>query len=207
MKYAWAKSFTSTIAAFPDPPPVTGRAGRENQQGFFRAYTFSQRSTFPPHRPAIQGTTKFTKRKNAGRKEYVGSQTCEKCHKIQYESWKETYHSKMVRKPAEGILKAVVEKWATDGATPGPATGNVTGKPFKMEDVVYVIGSNWKQRFLVKDDTTGGDQFLDKQFNRMSGTWEKYGNKNDCLAVVGIVQAFAHVPQADSTVFPNNNRK
>jgi hypothetical protein len=142
-----------------------------------------------------------------GKKGYVGSQTCEKCHKIQYESWKETYHSKMVRKPAEGILKAVVEKWATDGATPGPATGNVTGKPFKMEDVVYVIGSNWKQRFLVKDDTTGGYQFLDKQFNRMSGTWEKYGNKNDCLAVVGIVQAFAHVPQADSTVFPNNNRK
>ncbi len=85
----------------------------------------------------------------------------------------------MVRKPADGLLKAAAEKWATDGATPGPAVGNVTGKPFSLNDVVYVIGSNWKQRYLVKDDTTGGYQFLDKQFNRMSGTWEKYGNKND----------------------------
>jgi predicted CXXCH cytochrome family protein len=125
------------------------------------------------------GSSYAEAKKEMGKKEYVGSVTCKKCHKIQYESWKETYHSKMVRKPAEGILKAVVEKWATDGDTPGPATGNVTGKPFKMEDVVYVVGSNWKQRFLVKDDTTGGYQFLDKQFNRMSGKWEKYGNKND----------------------------
>ena len=105
----------------------------------------------------VGGLAHAEAKKETGKKEYVGSETCKKCHKIQYESWKETYHSKMVRKPAEGILKAVVEKWATDGATPGPATGNVTGKPFKMEDVVYVVGSNWKQRFLVKDESTGSD--------------------------------------------------
>jgi formate-dependent nitrite reductase cytochrome c552 subunit len=114
-----------------------------------------------------------------GGKEYAGSEKCGTCHKTQYRSWKETYHSKMVRRPADGLLKAAAEKWATDGATPGPAVGNVTGKPFALNDVAYVIGSNWKQRYLVKDDTTGGYQFLDKQFNRMNGTWEKYGNKND----------------------------
>ena len=29
-------------------------------------------------------------KKEMGKKEYVGSETCKKCHKIQYESWKET---------------------------------------------------------------------------------------------------------------------
>ena len=48
-----------------------------------------------------------------------------------------------------------------------------------MRDMELVVGSKWKQRFLVNYDTTGGFQFLNKQFNRMSGKWESYGNKND----------------------------
>jgi len=31
------------------------------------------------------------------KKEFVGSDTCKKCHAVEYKSWKETYHSKMVR--------------------------------------------------------------------------------------------------------------
>lgn len=115
----------------------------------------------------------------APKKEYAGSESCRKCHATEFKSWMGTYHSKMVRKQADGILKGVVEKWATDGTNPGPTKGNVTGKEFKQADVVYVVGSKWKQRFLVKDDTTGGYQFLNKQFNTMSGKWENYGNKND----------------------------
>jgi predicted CXXCH cytochrome family protein len=111
--------------------------------------------------------------------EYVGSDKCKVCHKVPYDSWKLTYHSKMVRKKDEGILKDVVDKWKTDGYAEGPTTGNVTGRKFTINDVQYVIGSNWKQRFLVKDETTGGYQFLNKQFNRMSGRWENYGQKND----------------------------
>ena len=42
-----------------------------------------------------------------------------------------------------------------------------------------MVGSFWKQRFLVKNEATGNLQFLDKQLNRMSGKWEGYGNKND----------------------------
>jgi hypothetical protein len=112
-------------------------------------------------------------------KDFAGSEACKKCHATEFTSWMGANHSKMVRKQEDGILKAVVEKWATDGANSGPTTGNVTGAAFVMKDVVYVIGSKWKQRFLVKDDTTGGFQFMNKQFNRMSGKWENYGNKND----------------------------
>ena len=111
--------------------------------------------------------------------EYVGSETCKKCHKTEYDSWKLTFHSKMIRKKDDGILKDVVEKWKTDGFESGPTTGNVTGAKFTIDDVQYTIGSNWKQRFLVKDDSTGGYQFLNRQFNRMSGRWEPYGAKSD----------------------------
>ncbi len=117
--------------------------------------------------------------KAAGNKEYVGSGACKKCHATEYETWKLTYHSKMVRKRDEGILKDVVEKWATDGVNPGPTAANATGKNATLQDVVYVIGSNWKQRFLVKNETTGGYQFLNKQYNRYTRKWENYGNKND----------------------------
>jgi len=117
--------------------------------------------------------------KKAANGTFVGSETCRKCHPTEFKSWKGTFHSKMVQKKEDGILKDVVAKWSTDGANPGPTTGNVTGKPFTMQDVELVVGSNWKQRFLVKDETTGGYQFLNKQFNRMSGKWEGYGNKND----------------------------
>lgn len=118
-------------------------------------------------------------KKKSAKDEFAGSKACQKCHKAEFESWDKTLHSRMVVKRDDGILKAVVEKWATDGKTPGPAKGNVTKKEFKMSDVEYVVGGHWKQRFLVKDDTTGGYQLMDKQFNRMSGEWEPYGNAND----------------------------
>src|SRR3989337_180966 len=91
-------------------------------------------------------------KKGSGNEEYIGSEGCKKCHLAEYDSWKLTYHSKMVRKREEGILKDVVETWKTDGINPGPTIANGTGKTVGVSDVVYVIGSNWKQRFLVKND-------------------------------------------------------
>lgn len=113
---------------------------------------------------------------NAG---YVGSDSCKICHKVQYDSWKLTYHSKLIGAKEERMLKEAVEKWETDGFNPGPTVGNGTGAKFTRKDVVYTIGSKWKQRYLVKNADTGGYQFMDKQFNRMSGKWEPYGQKND----------------------------
>jgi hypothetical protein len=73
------------------------------------------------------------------------------------------------------ILKAAAEKW-NDG---GPTKGNVAGRDAKLDDVEYVVGSHWKQRYLVRNEQSGGWQFMDKQFDRMSGKWEGYGQKND----------------------------
>lgn len=112
-------------------------------------------------------------------KEFVGSEACKTCHARQFDTWKNTYHSKMVRPKDDGILKAVVANWASDGTNPGPTKGNIDNRPYTLNDVVYVVGSNWKQRFLVKYEPRGTHQFLDKQWNRMSGKWEPYGQRSE----------------------------
>ncbi len=117
--------------------------------------------------------------KAVSKSDYVGSITCQKCHKIPSDTWKLTYHSKLIGKQDQRLLKDAAEKWETDGFNPGPTKGNATGKKFTRTDVKFTIGSKWKQRYLVSNEETGGYQFLDKQFNRMSGKWENYGQKND----------------------------
>ena len=107
--------------------------------------------------------------------EFAGSEKCGTCHQDAYKTWKQSYHSKMVRPKDEGILKDVVEQWGNGG----PSKVNLTGAPAKLDDVIYVVGSKWKQRFLVKNAATGGHLFLDKQWNRIAKRWEGYGNKND----------------------------
>ena len=66
-------------------------------------------------------------KKAAAKDGFAGSKACMKCHKAEFESWDKSLHSKMVRAKDDGILKAVVEKWATDGTNPGPTKGNITG--------------------------------------------------------------------------------
>jgi hypothetical protein len=111
--------------------------------------------------------------------EYIGSERCGGCHVEQYKTWKTTLHANMVRTRDAGILKDVVANWASDGKNPGPTKVNLTGAPAKLDEVTHVVGSHWKQRFLVKNAQTGGHSFLDKQWNRMTKAWEPYGQKND----------------------------
>jgi cytochrome c553 len=111
--------------------------------------------------------------------EFAGSDKCANCHKAAFDSWKQTYHSKMVLTRQEGLLKEAGDNWTSDGKNPGPAKGNIDGQAYKLEDVIFVIGTKWKQRYLVKNPATGNHQFLDKQWNRFAKQWEGYGQKND----------------------------
>ena len=110
---------------------------------------------------------------------YSGSERCKACHPQEFASWQDSWHSKIVRPKVGAMLQEAVEKCSSDGTTPGPTVGNVTGQPFVLADVEYVVGSRWKQRYLVKNSETGNLQFMNMQFNRGSGKWEKYGQKND----------------------------
>jgi len=113
-------------------------------------------------------------------RQYVGSEKCGMCHSGAYQGWKKTYHSKMIQKRDEGILKDAVLGWVYDEAgNPGPTIGNATKDKFSILDVQYVVGSKWKQRYLVKNPKTGGLQLMNKQFNTVTKKWENYGNAND----------------------------
>jgi cytochrome c553 len=112
-----------------------------------------------------------------------GSAACDACHPGDNKTWRETYHAKVARAPHESLLKEAAQYWSIDSkGNAGPSRGNVDGKAYGLDDVEMVVGTRWKQRFLVKNPVTGHHQFLDKQWNSYTGVWESYANKDDLEA-------------------------
>jgi predicted CXXCH cytochrome family protein len=98
---------------------------------------------------------------------YVGSQACEKCHAQIYEHWKKTPMANIVRDPREH----------PDAIIPNLATNNVA--KFTKDQVAFVYGSIWKQRYFTK---IGDDYFpLPVQWEVNNHKWSKYfaGDKAD----------------------------
>lgn len=116
----------------------------------------------------------------------AASEKCRGCHVSDSVTWKENYHGKMVRPVRDGLLKSAADNWTRDskGAV-GPRTGNVDGRAYGLDDVVMVVGSKWKQRYLVKLPGSDGHQFLDRQWNAYSRLWESYSNSEDWETVCG----------------------
>jgi predicted CXXCH cytochrome family protein len=98
---------------------------------------------------------------------YVGSQACEKCHAQIYEHWKKTPMANIVRDPHQH----------PDAIIPNLATNNVY--KFTKDQVAFVYGSIWKQRYFTK---IGDDYFpLPVQWEFNNHKWSKYfaGDKAD----------------------------
>jgi predicted CXXCH cytochrome family protein len=70
---------------------------------------------------------------------YVGSPACQKCHEQIYEHWKKTPMANVVRDPREHP-EAIIPDLAT----------NSVSKKFTKEEVAFVYGSLWKQRYFTK---------------------------------------------------------
>ena len=75
---------------------------------------------------------------------YIGSQACEKCHAQIYDRWKKTPMANVVRDPREH----------PDAIIPNLATNTIA--PFTKDQVAFVYGSIWKQRYFTK---IGDDYF------------------------------------------------
>ncbi len=91
---------------------------------------------------------------------YVGSQACEKCHDQIYNRWKKTPMANIVRDPREH----------PDAIIPDLATNNVA--KFTKDQVAFVYGSIWKQRYFTK---IGDDYFpLPAQWDVNNHKWSKY---------------------------------
>jgi predicted CXXCH cytochrome family protein len=96
----------------------------------------------------------------SGSAHYVGSQACEKCHAQIYEHWKNTPMANVVRDPREH----------PEAIIPDLATNNVF--KFSKDQVAFVYGSIWKQRYFTK---VGDDYFpLPVQWEVVNKKWSKY---------------------------------
>jgi predicted CXXCH cytochrome family protein len=96
---------------------------------------------------------------------YVGSQACQNCHRDIYDRWKKTRMANVVRDPHEHP-DAIVP----DLTKPDPLV------TFTKEDVAFVYGSRWKQRYFKK---VGDDYFpLPAQWDFTHRKWSPYFVKN-----------------------------
>ncbi len=77
---------------------------------------------------------------------YVGSQSCKKCHQQIYDRWHKTPMANVVRDP----------KTHPEAIIPDLATNHVPNAKFAKEDVAFVYGSIWKQRYFAR---VGDDYF------------------------------------------------
>jgi predicted CXXCH cytochrome family protein len=92
---------------------------------------------------------------------YVGSAACQKCHAEIYERWKKTPMANVVRDPREN----------PDAIIPNLATNNVSPK-FTKDQVAFVYGSIWKQRYFTK---IGDDYFPEPaQWDVTNKKWLPY---------------------------------
>jgi cytochrome c554/c'-like protein len=92
---------------------------------------------------------------------YVGSQTCRRCHTQTYDRWARTRMANVVTDPKqhpEVILPDL-----------GKADPLLT---FKIDDIAFVYGSKWKQRYFTK---VGDDYFpLPAQWDVVNKVWRPY---------------------------------
>lgn len=92
---------------------------------------------------------------------YVGSKACQSCHQDIYARWSKTRMANVLRDP-----KIHPDAFAADPAT-APE-----GLRFDKNDVAFVYGSKWKQRFWKRS----GDTYvvMPVQYNIATRTWSKF---------------------------------
>ncbi len=94
-------------------------------------------------------------------KHFVGSAACASCHQDIYDRWKGTLMANVVRDPATHP-DAIVG----DFSTPNPLV------TFRKEDVAFIYGAKWKQRYFTK---RGDDYFVfPVQWDVRNKTWRRY---------------------------------
>jgi predicted CXXCH cytochrome family protein len=98
--------------------------------------------------------------------QFIGSAACSKCHQELYNRWKKTLMANVVRDPHEHP-DAIIP----DLTKPDPLV------KFSIDDIAFVYGSKWKQRYFKK---IGDDYFpLPAQWDVTHKKWRPYFAKDD----------------------------
>jgi predicted CXXCH cytochrome family protein len=115
-------------------------------------------------------------------KKFVGSETCKTCHLEHYDSWKMTLHSRMLISTKKNphafvaelnpeIIRADLEKLKDKLKVP-PEEVYIPAP----DEVLYVIGTQWKQRYVVQKDDTY--YIAPVQYNIATRRWVNYHEDN-----------------------------
>ncbi len=113
------------------------------------------------------------KPKDSGKKEpasseevatYVGSESCKTCHSAIYESYSKTLHTKMVQ-DAKADPSVIIGDFSKEGEPLSIAKVN-------KEDIVFTIGSKYKQRYVIKDGEAL--RILPTEYKFGKGEWVDY---------------------------------
>jgi predicted CXXCH cytochrome family protein len=92
---------------------------------------------------------------------YVGSLACQRCHAAIFERWSHTRMANIITDP-----KANPSVVIGDFSKPNPLVN------FKLEDVAFVYGTKWKQRYFIK----GVNDYVvaNAQWDVINATWRPY---------------------------------
>ena len=96
---------------------------------------------------------------------FVGSSQCVDCHEEQYQLWKSSRHSKMIQDAQ---------------LDPAVIIGNFETIPeeadFKKSDIAYTVGSKYKQRYMIRHDRNGEEDYRmgNYQWNEEMKRWYPY---------------------------------
>ena len=92
---------------------------------------------------------------------FVGSQSCKSCHAKEYSGWKQTRMANVVRDPREHPDAVLGDFIHADPI-----------RTFNLDQVAFVYGSRWKQRYFTK---RGDDYYpLPAQWDIKKGKWLPY---------------------------------
>ena len=147
---------------------------------------------YTPHPEEEKEVMEITLTPTFGEREYVGSKRCKDCHWREYETWKNTLHSKFIQFPGEYTIigdfkrnnKLTVKvtnkapRFASKEVTTtmykksGKLYVNTIGPDWKAHDyeVAYVLGINRKQNYITRFPN-GEMHVLPLEWNANSKTW------------------------------------
>jgi predicted CXXCH cytochrome family protein len=97
---------------------------------------------------------------------YAGSFRCGGCHEERYLTWRETLHARLIQDPA-----------ADPSVVLGDFESDDPDLTFSLDDVVFTIGSRWKQQYLSRDED-GNFFVLPAQWNVATAEWVPYDVDN-----------------------------
>lgn len=96
---------------------------------------------------------------------FVGASKCVECHDEKHEAWHSSRHPKMIQDPKKDPSVVV----ADFSILPGDAD-------FSLKDAVYTVGGKFKQRYMMRKDINGSEDYIlgNYQWNIQTQKWQSF---------------------------------